>query len=81
MVGTGAGLRIENRIPGADCNPYLAYAASIASGLAGIERRIEPPDEFVGDVYHAENLLRVPRTLEHATALFAGPAPWMPDMF
>ena len=71
IVGSGPSLRIENRIPGADCNPYLAFAATIASGLAGIEQQIEPPDAFVGDVYQAQHLPRVPRTLEHATERFA----------
>ncbi len=70
VVGQGSSLRIENRIPGADCNPYLTYAASIASGLAGIEQRIEPPDVFEGDVYQAQNLPRVPFTLEQAVASF-----------
>ncbi len=71
VVGHGPNLRIENRIPGADCNPYLAYAASIASGLAGIEHELEPPPEFVGDMYRAVDLPRVPATLEHAVASFA----------
>lgn len=72
VVGSGSGLRIENRIPGADCNPYLAFAATLASGLAGIEQRIEPPEQFDGDVYRAEHLPRVPVTLEHAARRFAG---------
>lgn len=67
VVGQGASLRIECRIPGADCNPYLAYAATIAAGLAGIEHKIEPPDIFQGDIYGAANLPRVPRTLHQAT--------------
>ena len=71
VVGSGQSLRIENRIPGADCNPYLAYAASLAAGLAGIEEQLEPPDAFRGDVYRADDLPRVPRTLEHAVASFA----------
>ena len=71
VVGSGPSLRIENRIPGADCNPYLAYAASIASGLAGIEQQLEPPDEFRGDIYQAADLPRVPYTLEQAIASFA----------
>lgn len=70
IVGRGPSRRIENRIPGADCNPYLAFAASLASGIAGIEGRIEPPPEFTGDVYRAAELPRVPRTLEHAVASF-----------
>jgi len=70
VVGAGPSLRIECRIPGADCNPYLAYTAAIASGLAGIEQRIEPPPHFSGDVYQATDVERVPRTLEHALANF-----------
>ncbi len=72
VVGEGPSLRIECRIPGADCNPYLAYTAALASGLRGIEQRIEPPSAFDGDVYAAADLPRVPRTLEHAAERFAG---------
>ena len=71
VVGQGASLRIECRIPGADCNPYLALAASLASGLDGIERRTEPPECFVGDIYAAKNLPRVPYTLNEAAGLFS----------
>ncbi len=71
VVGDGPSLRIECRIPGADCNPYLAYTAALASGLRGIEDRIEPPPRFDGDVYAAAELPRVPTTLEHATERFA----------
>jgi len=70
IVGDGPSLRIECRIPGADCNPYLAYAAAMASGLDGIQNRIEPPAMFAGDVYHAESLPRVPSSLREATDLF-----------
>jgi glutamine synthetase len=70
VVGEGASLRIECRIPGADCNPYLALAASLASGLDGIANRIEPPEAFVGDIYAAKNLLRVPYTLSQAVEAF-----------
>lgn len=66
VVGSGPSLRIECRIPGADCNPYLAYAALLASGLRGIEDQIEPPENFEGDIYAASNLPRVPYTLEEA---------------
>lgn len=71
VVGEGPSLRIECRIPGADCNPYLAYAASIASGLAGIEGRIEPPEPFDGDVYGADALPAVARSLDAATTAFS----------
>ena len=71
VVGKGRSLRIECRIPGADCNPYLAYAAVLASGLDGIAKQIEPPPLFEGDVYAAQDLPRVPYTLREATDLFA----------
>ena len=74
VIGHGNSLRIESRVPGADCNPYLAYAAALASGLDGIENRIEPPDIFEGDIYAAEELPHVPRTLRDATDLFASGA-------
>ena len=71
VVGEGPSLRIECRIAGADANPYLALAASLASGLDGIANKIEPPECFVGDVYAARNLLRVPYTLAQANERFA----------
>jgi glutamine synthetase len=64
-------LRIECRIPGADCNPYLAIAAAIASGLDGIARKTEPPPIFAGDVYEATELPSIPATLREATEFFA----------
>ena len=54
VVGEGPSLRIECRIPGADCNPYLCFAAALASGLDGIANQIEPPPLFDGDVYAAQ---------------------------
>ncbi|MBM4268887.1 MAG: glutamine synthetase [Deltaproteobacteria bacterium] len=71
VVGSGPSLRIECRLPGADCNPYLAYAAALASGLDGIAKKIEPPPVFEGDVYVAEGLPEVPKSLRDATDLFA----------
>ena len=71
IVGTGPSLRIECRIAGADINPYLAYAAVIASGLAGIEQHIEPPPAHIGDVYAAADLQTLPATLEEAVTNFA----------
>lgn len=71
VVGKGKSLRIECRIPGADVNPYLAYAAALASGLAGIDNKIEPPEIFIGDIYTASHLPRVAYTLEEATESFA----------
>lgn len=70
IVGKGSGLRVECRIPGADANPYLAFAATIAAGLDGIENRIEPPAMFRGDVYAAADLPVIPRSLPQAIAEF-----------
>jgi glutamine synthetase len=71
VVGHQQSLRIECRIPGADCNPYLAFAAALASGLDGINNKIEPPECFIGDIYAAKHLPRVPSTLAEATENFS----------
>src|SRR5207237_5144456 len=71
VVGEGNSLRIECRIAGADANPYMALAAALASGLDGIANKIEPPELFVGAVYQARNLPRVPYTLAQANERFA----------
>ena len=70
IVGKGPSLRIECRIPGADCNPYLTYAASLACGLRGIKEKLEPPALFTGDVYAAKHLPAVPASLQEAVDLF-----------
>ena len=74
IVGQGAGLRSECRIPGADANPYLAFAALFAAGLDGIERELELAPMFVGNLYTAENLPQVPRTIGVAIAAAEGSA-------
>lgn len=66
IVGHGSALRIEDRLPGGDANPYLAYAAMLAAGLHGIENRIEPPPEFRGNAYEAHDVPRVPRAMYEA---------------
>ncbi len=66
---SGKATRVEYRLPGADANPYLALAASIGSGLYGIEREIEPPAPVAGNVYESQ-APRLPTTLEEATAAF-----------
>jgi glutamine synthetase len=71
VVGEDRSLRIECRIPGADANPYLALAASLASGLDGIANKTEPPAAFTGDVYAAKTLPRVPYTLAEAAKAFS----------
>mmetsp|Transcript_44333 Transcript_44333/g.111697 ORF Transcript_44333/g.111697 Transcript_44333/m.111697 type:complete len:241 (-) Transcript_44333:1240-1962(-) len=71
IVGKGKSLRIECRIPGADVNPYLAFAASLASGIDGIRNRTEPPAVFEGDIYQARQLPQVPMTMKAALDRFA----------
>ena len=66
VVGKGHSLRIECRVPGADCNPYLAFAAGLGGGLHGLRNKIEPPEIFEGDMYQAKDLLAVPNSLADA---------------
>jgi len=70
VVGEGRSLRIECRIPGADANPYLAYAAALAAGLEGIRRKIEPPDSVQGNAYASKEVPHVPTTLREAITRF-----------
>ena len=56
--------RIENRVPGADANPYLAVAASLACGLLGMIDGLEPDEPVVGSAY--EMPYELPRNLDHA---------------
>lgn len=63
------GIRLEHRVPGADVNSYLGFAACLAGGLAGIERRLQPPPPTSGNVYAAEGLAPLPRTLDQAIEL------------
>jgi glutamine synthetase len=70
-VGHGPSLRIENRLPGADVNPYLALAAMIAAGLHGIENELELEPPFEGNAYESDKPT-VPTNLYAARDLFAG---------
>jgi glutamine synthetase len=70
VVGHGHGLRVENRVPGGDVNPYLAVAAIIAGGLYGIENELELEPMLVGNGYTSDKP-RVPSTLRDAAELFA----------
>jgi glutamine synthetase len=67
VVGHGASVRPETRIPGADANPYLAFAALLAAGLVGIEQKLELPAAFEGNAYESDEL-RFPATLRDAIA-------------
>jgi len=65
VVGHGSSLRMENRVPGADVNPYLALSALIAAGLHGIDEGLELEDAFEGNAYESDKP-RVPHTLYQA---------------
>jgi glutamine synthetase len=67
VVGDGPALRVETRIPGADANPYLAFAALVAAGLHGIEHGLELEPAFEGNAYESD-VARFPSTLREATA-------------
>src|SRR2546428_1086405 len=69
-VGEHKGFRVECRIPGADANPYLAFASTIAAGLHGIQHKIEPPAMFQGNAYEAKDVPRVPSSLHEAIEAF-----------
>jgi glutamine synthetase len=71
VVGDGAALRFENRSGGADLNPYMALAATVAAGLAGVEARLELEPAYVGNAYLATDRPRLPGTLREARDLFA----------
>ena len=60
IVGHGQSRRVECRIPGADVNPYLGYAALLAAGLDGIEKRTDPGPELKGNAYEAGRGRAVP---------------------
>ncbi len=70
MVGHGQSYRVESRIPGADANAYLAFAATIAAGLHGIEHGIDPPTRFDGNAYVAPDVARVPWNIVEAIEEF-----------
>jgi glutamine synthetase len=72
LCGEGTkSVRMECRIGGADLNPYLAFAALIAAGLAGIDEKLELQAPFEGDAYSAKKLPEVPKTLREATETMA----------
>jgi glutamine synthetase len=71
LVGEGTkAVRIECRIPGSDVNPYLACAAQLAAGLAGIEEGLDLPGPAMGDLYAMTEVPDVPHTLAAATQAF-----------
>jgi glutamine synthetase len=70
LVGHGGGARMENRVPGADVNPYLATAAMLAGGLHGIEHELPLEEELVGNAYDSDKP-QVPHTMAEARGRFA----------
>ncbi|NBE92466.1 glutamine synthetase [Nonomuraea sp. KC401] len=71
LVGHGLSLRIENRVPGGDVNPYLAVAGLVAAGLHGIDNELPLEDAFEGNAYDS-GAETVPHTLRDALPLFEG---------
>jgi glutamine synthetase len=67
VVGHGSACRPETRIPGADANPYLAFAALLAAGLYGVEQKLELGDAFEGNAYES-SVERFPHALREAIA-------------
>ena len=74
IVGHGDARRVECRIPGADVNPYLGYAALLAAGLDGIENQSDPGPELIGNAYAAGEAEPFPSTLREAMDLWEGSA-------
>lgn len=70
VVGKGNSFRIENRMPGADANPYLAFAATLAAGMAGIREELDCGEDYRGNAYVDEQLKGLPSSLEAAVGLF-----------
>ena len=66
VVGSGEGFRIENRMPGADANPYLAFAATLAAGLAGVDEKLDAGPVYQGNAYEDPSLAALPRSLREA---------------
>lgn len=79
LVGHGPSLRVENRVPGGDVNPYLAVAGMIAAGIDGIKNKMTLEPRFDGNAYALESD-RVPHTLQMARDLWAN-SQWAKDAF
>jgi len=79
LVGQGHSLRIENRVPGGDANPYLAVAGMVAAGLDGIKSEMQLEPAFAGNAYALETA-RVPTSLHEARDLWAQSA-WVAQTF
>jgi glutamine synthetase len=69
IVGQGDSFRIENRMPGADANPYLAFAAMLAAARAGVEEDLDCGVEYLGNAYVDTQLAALPSSLAEAAEL------------
>jgi len=69
VVGEGSSFRLENRMPGADANPYLAFAAMIAAGLAGVKENLDCGELYEGNAYVDDKLPSLPKSLRDAADL------------
>lgn len=79
LVGHGAGLRLENRVPGGDVNPYMAVAGIIAAGLDGINKKMKLEPAFQGNAY-ASDSERIPASMNEALDLWEKSA-WIKEAF
>lgn len=79
LVGRGAGLRLENRVPGGDVNPYLAVAGIIAAGLDGVKKKLKLEPAFTGNAYDSDSS-RVPASMGEALDLWENSA-WIKETF
>ena len=79
LVGHGQSLRLENRVPGGDVNPYLAVAGIIAAGLDGIKNKLKLEDAYTTNAYESDSP-RVPATMLEAQSLWSSSA-WIKEVF
>jgi len=79
VLGAESTLRVENRIPGSDANPYLAVAATVAAGLDGINRQARLPAAVSGDGRHTD-ALPLPTSLTEALIAWTESA-WVRETF
>jgi glutamine synthetase len=70
VVGRGPSMRLEQRLPGADANPYLLIAALAAAGLDGIEHQLACPAPLAGNAADHPEFAQMPRTLGEALTCF-----------
>jgi glutamine synthetase len=72
VVGHGNSFRVENRMPGADANPYLAFAATLVAGMAGVDEQLDCGPVYQGNAYVDDKLTALPKSLRDAADLLDG---------